>query len=90
MSRTYRRNSEPTPWWVDRYPDKRWNISKWEYHSDKKMSHVHKKSLKWHTNYTRRKDERMQLSKVYGLEDYEDFDFVDYEKYYLGFIWCWD
>lgn len=86
MSRTYRRTNH-TPDWVD---NEIFGIPKWRYHSDKRNWHACLDSLKWETNYKRRQDERRQLTQIKKSVDLEDFDFVDYKKKYLGFIWNWD
>ena len=89
MSRTYRRvNANRTASGFNR----RWRTEMpgWEYHSDSFRERLYKKNLKEETRCARRKDEQHGVAALKQLADIEDYDFVSYEKKYLGHVWNWD
>lgn len=89
MSRTYRRTKK-TPSWVGEfstYANGTFGTHLWEYRSDKFNCQPWSKTVKYHTNRQRRADDRRQ---IHALMRDAEYDFCDYHKKYLGFVWIYD
>lgn len=104
MSRTYRRQKGDTYWKSSRYQDDyirtliQWgsdeedalrDFKRWSRTMQTDQNWSCKASLKWATNYHRRADKRMDLTKVYKATDYEDLDLYDRKRNYKKLIWIY-
>lgn len=99
MSRTYRRKKGYRPYdsanykkvWINRCwnTEEKFERHKLEFHMDGKWDSGRWKSLKWHTNYVRRAQKRMDLVKVYKVHDYDDLDIYPRIHDYKHLIWVY-
>lgn len=103
MSRTYRRKKGYRPYdsahykdeclhnWFDGWcnDEERFERNKLEFHMDGKWDSGRWKNIKWHTNYVRRAQKRMDLVKVYKAHDYDDLDIYPRIHDYKHLIWVY-